>query len=359
MKKILLTICAVVVIGAIIAMNILQDQQTSGKRNVYALLPLTGPMAQTGKDAKAVMDHYYKNGNYGFNLVYIDSETNPTKAITALQQKAINDDSPIVVAALSGVVSAVAPYVQQKNGFLYAITACNKDLPAFLRLHSDVDGMLEPTVSYIKNHYKNIAIVYVEDEFGRLERNYFTKRMEELSIPVYEVSIGLKTLDVRNEVLKVISKNPEAVVIMGVPNQGYINVMRELKTQEYKGQIFMDPAITSPHIRTQIPNDIMGTCLSLEAEASKNERQQQFQADLSNMNMPIYSMLIEAADVLNLIQHTLDNNLAFTQETYNNMKQWEGISGTIKFFGKGDTAYKYLLVRYKDGKFIPIESEER
>ena len=352
MKKILLTICAVMVIGAIITMNILQEQQTSGKRNVYALLPLTGPMAQTGKDAKAVMDHYYKNGNYDFNLVYIDSETNPTKAITALQQKAINDDSPIVVAALSGVVSAVAPYVQQKNGFLYAITACNKDLPAFLRLHSDVDGMLEPTVFYIKDHYKNIAIVYVEDEFGRLERNYFTKRMEELSIPVYEVSIGLKTLDVRNEVLKVMSKNPEAVVIMGMPTQGYINVMCELKTQEYKGQIFLDSGITSPQIRKQLPENMMGTSMFLEAETNKNARQQEFQSALNNMNLPVYYMLIEATDVLNLIQHTLDNNLSFAQETYNNMKQC--ISGTIKFFGKGDTAYKYLLVRYKDGKFIPV-----
>ena len=93
--------------------------QNSGKRNVYAVLPLSGPMGQSGKEAQQVMNHYYQKGDYPFNLIYIDSETNPTKAITALQQKTVNDENPIVIAALTGITEAVAPYIRQKNGFLF------------------------------------------------------------------------------------------------------------------------------------------------------------------------------------------------------------------------------------------------
>ena len=359
MKKIIIVLCIALVVFAV-GYNAYQSEKraNTGKKNVFALLPLTGPMAQTGKEAQAVMDYYYRKGNYSFNLLYIDSETNPTKAITALQQKAVNDDAPIVIAAMSGVVSAVAPYVQQKNGFLYGITAFNKGIPAFQRLHGDIAGMLEPVISYIKDHYKNIAIVYIEDEYGRLERNYVMKRMKELSVSVYEISIGLHTLDVRNEVLKLKAHQPEAVMILGVPTQGYINVMRELKTQEYAGQILMDAGLVAPQIRKQLTNDIIGSCLYLEADTAKNKAQQQFQADLDSMNLSIFCTTIEAVDVLNLIQYTLANNLPFEQKTYENMKQWEGISGTVTFSDKGDSSYQYLLVQHKDGKFVPVEESE-
>ena len=352
---------AALVAGFIIYSNMQEQKalQNSGKRNIYAVLPLTGPRGQSGKDAKTVMDYYYQNGDYPFNLIYIDSETNPTKAITALQQKTTSEEQPIVIAAISSVVGAIAPYLGQKNGFMFAITAWNKDIPNFVRLHSDVDGMLEPMVPYLKQHAAKVALVYVEDEFGRLERNYLAKRLQEENIPMDELSISVKTLDVRTEVLKLKSFNPDAVVILGVPTQGYINVMRELLAQEYKGKILYDPALTARHVRTQLPNGIMGTCLSLEAEGEKNPKQKQFQEDLSAMGLPIFSMLIEAKDVIDLIKYSMENNLPFTQETYEKMKNWTGMSGNIKFLPKGDTAYPYVLVEHQDGKFIPVESEAK
>ena len=348
----------IVVLGICFITYFNMKDQNSGKKNVYAVLPLTGPLAQTGKEAQQVMDYYYKKGDYPFNLIYIDSETNPTKAITALQQKTINDDNPIVIAALTGITEAVAPYVRQKNGFLFSITAINKNLPNFLRLHNDVDGILEPIVSYLKKYHK-VALAYVEDEYGRLERNYIVQQLKESNIPVDEVSISLKTLDVRTEVLKLKSFNPDVVIIMGIPTQGYINVAHELMTQGFKGQVFLDSGITAPQFRKQLPNGIMGSCLLLELGNPQNQKQQQFTSDVKNLGFNVYYILIEAVDAMNLIKYTIDNNLLFTQETYEKMKNWEGISGNIEFLPNGETAYQYVLIRHQDGKFIPVESEEK
>ena len=72
----------------------------------------------------------------------------------------------------------------------------------------------------------------------------------------------------------------------------YVNIVHELLAQEYTGKVFLDPSMTAPHIRTQLPNGIMGTALLLEAEGIKNPEQKKFQEDLSAMGLPIFSMLI-------------------------------------------------------------------
>ena len=348
----------IVVLGICFITYFNMKDQNSGKKNVYAVLPLSGPMGQTGKEAQQVMDYYYKKGDYPFNLIYIDNETNPTKAITALQQKTINDDNPIVISALAGITEAIAPYVHQKNGFLFAITAPNKNLPNFLRLHSDVDGMLKPIVSYLKRYHK-VALAYVEDDFGRLERNYVVQHLKESNIQVNEISISLQTLDVRTEVVKLKSFNPDAIIIMGNPTQGYINLIHELTAQEFKGQIFLDSVIANHRVKKQLPNGIMGSCLLLELENPQNEKQKQFIDDVNSLGFNVYFILIEAVDTMNLIKYTIENNLPFTQETYEKMKNWEGISGNIEFLPNGETAYQYVLIRHQDGKFIPVESEEK
>ena len=99
----------------------------------------------------------------------------------------------------------------------------------------------------------------------------------------------------------------------------------------------------------------MGTTLLLEAESTKDEKQKQFQQDLNAMGFPIYYILIEAVDVMNLIKYTFENNLSFSQDTYEKMKNWEGISGNIEFLQKGNTAYQYILVQYRNGQFIPVK----
>ena len=358
MKKFLF--CLFVICAFAIGYNVYhrsKEKANMGKRNVYAVLPLSGPMGQNGKDAKQVMDYYYKKENYPFNLIYIDSETNPSKAITALQQKTINEERPIVITALSSVTEAISPYLQKKDGFLFAISACNKDIPNFVRLHSDAEGIMEPVVSYLKQNYHKVAVVYVEDEFGRLERNYLSEQLKNAEISMDEISISLKTLDVRTEVLKIKDYDPDAVVIMGVPSQGYINIMHELLAQNFEGQIFLDASITSPHVRKQLSDGIMGASLLLEAEGPKSSTQKQFQEDLDFMGFPVYYMPIEAVDAMNLIKYTLENNMQFSQNSYEKIGSWEGISGSVEFLHNGNTVYKYILVQYKEGQFVPVESE--
>ena len=111
---------AALVAGFIVYNNMQEQkaQQESGKRNVYAVLPLTGAFAEFGKNIQKDIEVFKKDKNYSFDVKYIDSEAKPDKAITAIQQATLYDDNPIVLSAFSTVAVALAPFIEQKNGFL-------------------------------------------------------------------------------------------------------------------------------------------------------------------------------------------------------------------------------------------------
>ena len=71
-------VAALVVIG-VVGTNMYNQQNTdNSKKNVYAVLPLTGPLSVWGKQAKETIDYYLKTHVHDkLNLIYIDSESNP------------------------------------------------------------------------------------------------------------------------------------------------------------------------------------------------------------------------------------------------------------------------------------------
>ena len=66
-----------------------------------------------------------------------------------------------------------------------------------------------------------------------------------------------------------------------------------------------------------------------------------------------------ACHTLDLIQYTLEHNLPFTQETYTKMGKWKGVAGDVIFPGNGDSLYPFIMVQYKNGQFVPVESETK
>ncbi|MBP5343756.1 MAG: hypothetical protein J6Y85_01595, partial [Alphaproteobacteria bacterium] len=91
---------AALVAGFIVYSNMQEQKalQNSGKKNVYAVLPLTGLSGHIGTEQKAVIELWKKkNPNAPFNIHIIDSETTPMKAITALRQALLDEENPVVI----------------------------------------------------------------------------------------------------------------------------------------------------------------------------------------------------------------------------------------------------------------------
>ena len=119
---------AIAVIFGIVGYNAYQDnvKTTTGKRKVYTIVQLTGPIAEAGKHVKAAMDSWLEmHPNASFDLVYVDNESKPDKAVTGIQQKAINDDHPITITVGSIFANVIFPVMKDRNGFNFSIITFN------------------------------------------------------------------------------------------------------------------------------------------------------------------------------------------------------------------------------------------
>ena len=239
---------AALVAGFIVYSNMQEQKalQESGERNVYAVLPLTGPLSVWGKQTKETIDYYLKkNPDAPMNLIYIDSESNPSKALTGLQSKVLDDNNPIVISAISSVSASLLPFLSRHGGFNVSMYA--KDSPTYTqyqnqhRISFPVRTEIgEKTIEYANKHYKTMTILYSEDELGRLGLNEMKKAFKGEVIADFSFSVAER--DVRNTVVKALATKPDAFFVIAPASLGLRNVLKELGTSGYQGGILANQA---------------------------------------------------------------------------------------------------------------------
>ena len=178
MKKIIIALCVAVGLFAI-GYNAYQSekQATTGKRKVYAVLPLSGLYAQYGKDVKSVIDWYMRTQNPNFEIVEVDSGGEPAKALTAMQQKLIYAEKPIVLSMFTPISSVLLPILKEKNGFLFSISTIGitSELGNFQIISRSAEDIVRTLVPYVQKHFQNVSVFYSQDEYGLRELKFFEK----------------------------------------------------------------------------------------------------------------------------------------------------------------------------------------
>ena len=366
MKKLVIALCVAVVLFAI-GYNAYKSNQRANTdlRNVYAVMPLTGPLATLGQEGKKVIDFVMKNGNYPFKVVYVDSEGNPTKALTALQTATISEKEPIVLSfILSSVNSAIAPYVDRQKGFLFGVTTSfvNADVKSWQLITVTIPDMDKPLIDYIAAHHQSLDIIYLENEYGVMETKYVIDSLKQKGLTnIRKWAVPLNATDTRNEIVKVLSNKPEAILVAGEPNLGYVNLLRNLKQQNFQGDILTDNSFASPWVQDSLGQDangIISIAEKIETETNLAPKEKTFKEQLTALGLKLNFSHVQMADTLNMIKYTIENNLPFERKTYENMTGWTSCSGDDVSFKDGSSRYPTILVTYKDGKYYPVEESE-
>ena len=362
MKKIIIALCVAVVLFAV-GYNAYQSQKqaTTGKQKVYAVLPLTGWAAHIGQQQKKSLELWQKfHPNAPFDIVVIDSQINATATVSALQQKLVNETNPVVISSASLISYNIFPLVKEKKGFSFMVCTFEKNDFAdthFLRIGDrSVDSIMH-VAKYLKN-YNSTTVFYTNEEFGKNNAKALKQMLDTQNVEYIPLEPTQK--DIHIEALKVLSNAPEAVAILGFPSLGIMNMIRELRLKDYKGQIVMGTALADPNIVEQLGNYVEGIVFP-DKKATVNSQENLLA--LNEMEKAIngrpYYVPIEIWDALDLIDWTIKNNKPFTQETYANLKNWKGLAGDIEFLNDGNVIYQFYLATFKDGKIVPVESEEK
>ena len=354
---------AVLIAGFIIYSNMQEQKvQTQSKKNLYAVVPLTGAFSSIGKSVEQAINFWKENNPRApFDIVMIDSETNATKAITALQQKTVFDESPLILSVTSMISYNLIPSVNDKNSFTFAIVTTEKDnydYHKYQRVSNSANDTVQPIADYLaQNNLKKIAVVYSNEEFGRLTRNSFVSKLPKDIEILQDMPIDLKAYDVRIEVQKLIHQPTDAIVILGGPGLGYMNLFKELKTMNYTGQIVTGQPFSDPSVYKQLDASLSGIvaeALCTQTVSGCPSFSKELSAKLDEKGITPWYTVTQTLDALNLIKYTMENNLLFTQETYQKMGKWTGVAGDVVFSENGNSSYPFMVVRFKDKSFETI-----
>ena len=364
-KKIIIALCAVVVLFAV-GYNAYQSEQRehSGKRNVYAVLPLTGSIAKSGQEYRQVLELYQKvNPNNNLNFIYVDSAFVPSQAVTALQSKIVSAQKPLVVVTGTTIALAVLDIVYEKNGFVL-ISGGAKPVNATKTTYwnfSSGNGLgMDKIADYINHKYDKIAMFYPNSDYGILTYNRLHDKLNENVKLTFKEAFDTAISDVRTVVQKALKTEPDAVVVTGPANQNFINIFRMLRQMDYQGAIIADLTFNQPAVLNALDKKAEGIVfLTLDPLLSNPVT-----AEGKN-----FQKLFQQAGIIPSFAHVEAYNMALfidalakqdniSQKSIMQMQHLTTASGSVEFLEGGDSKFDYVLATIKDGKIIPVDESE-
>ena len=336
----------------------------STKKTVYALYPMSGAFAEGGKNAQLITEMYFRdNPQSKLSVKYVDSESNPTKAVTAINQAIVADDNPLAVSVITSVGASCIPALANKNGFAIAVCSLRtKQFDKFTNyqfLSYSVEDVVKLPAQFLSKTCSSCVVIYSSEEYGLYGADSFVTTFESLGKKVVgKVSYMSGESSTRDVVEKALSLNPDCIFVIGVTTTGYLNIFRDIKGRGFKGQIASDIVFSSPFIYqalADIAEGIVFVCCDCDlAEPTTNQGLAFRKACLANGITPYYG-LVEIYDALLVADLFVQNNRSFSQASFTSMKQFDGCLGPVKCSEKGESEYSFCLGTIANGKIVLVE----
>ncbi len=365
MKKI--TISVVLLIGLLVVSFIggkgLYNSSSSGK-TVYAIYPMSGAFAEGGKNARLITEMYFKNNpKSNLSVKYIDSESNPIKAVSAINQAIVSDENPLAISVITSVGAACIPALANKNGFAIAVCALKTkqfdDISNYQFLSYKVEDVVRLPAQFLYRTCDSCVIIYSSEEYGLSGANAFKNTFESFGKNVVGmIPYMIGDSGTREVVEKAMSLDADSIFVVGVPTTGYLNIFRDIKGRGFNGKIASDIVFSSPFIYQAldaVADGIVFVCCDCDLDEPRTDSGKEFRnACLANHITPYYG-LVEIYDALLVSDSFVQEKLAFSQETFMNLGQFTGCLGTVKCSVRGEAEYSFCLGTVSNGKIVPVE----
>ncbi len=229
--------------------------------------PITGPAAADGASAKHAVELGLKEVNDGggingrkVNLIIYDDRLNPQEAV-AIANKLIEKDKVVgvVSGAYSGPTRVTAPIFQKAGMPMVAGYAVHPDVtwdpkekkPNDFCFRNGFLGEIEGAAAAefaVKNlKAKKIALIFMDNDFGRAISSGFAERAEKLGAKVLTKQMykfpGEK--DFRPFLTRIKEGNPDVIFAAGYYNEA-ASIVRQAKELGIKSQILGEEGFDSP-----------------------------------------------------------------------------------------------------------------
>lgn len=338
--------------------------------------PLTGPTATDGTHSRdaALLAVEQFNAEGGLNgkkveLVVEDDQGKPEEALKAVQ-KLINSDKVVALVggAYSGPSKTVAPKVQQAKIPMVAAYAVHPQITTGgdyinrVIYTGPVQGkaMADYAVNELKK--KNIAVLYVENDYGKSIFGAFKENVEKLGGKVaIDRTFKMGDKDFSSLLTAVKTANPDALYVVGYYNEASA-IVKQARESGIDVQLLGVDGFDSPKYLELGKANTEGSIFTTSFYTSDSrEVVQKFVKAWKEKNPEDPDMLSsQSYDATMVILEGLKKagpDKEKLAKAINETKDLEGTSGKITFGPDHEVIKPVIFMTVKDGKFQFITSK--
>ena len=367
------TLCWMLILGLVISFGTIGCAKKEKEIKIGAILPLTGDSAQWGippfKGAEvAAQEINQSNFLSGKNIKLIVEDTNcdPKQGVTAINKLVSVDGVKIIMGGVcSSVTLAVAPITEKKKILLISPASTNPKITeagdyVFRIIPSDaLRGEVFANYLFNKN-YRNLGIIFINNEGGKGNRDSFRKTFQDLGGQVIiEETYEQGATDLRSQLIKIKKAAPKALVIVSYPSDTYI-LMKQAKELGLGIPLyFQTEAVEDPNVLREAGNAAEGVIYILPAPAEGNKPTEfaQHYEKIHGIKPELFAA--EAYDIIWLfataIKETGKSDPSSLKNYLYGVKSYQGASGVITFDKNGDVLKPMAINTIKNGKPILLE----
>lgn len=347
------------------------SKKESNTIKIGAILPLTGDGAQIGalsNDAINLAINGYNNKKNLHNPKIIaiieDDKLDPKISVSAFQKLHDVNDVKIVIGPISsGATLAVAPLANKNKVTIISTGAsANKVTRAGsyifrVELSDKSGGIKQAEYARDSLNFKNMAILYVNNDYGQGLASVFSKKFKELGGSV-DLSDGFQqgTTDFRTILTRIKALKVDAIFF--VFNTEIVPFIKQKYELKVKAKVFTTPVLENQKYLNdlgKLANGIRyiyyGTFNKDNDDSLGTHFIQMFQKNY-NQTPDYYAAL--AYDATGIVIKTLkdvDYDLSKFNNALYKIKNYPGVTGNISFDQNGDVEKPVTLKTVRNEKF--------
>jgi branched-chain amino acid transport system substrate-binding protein len=358
-------ITVAVVTGFVMRSRMSADDPQGQVLKVGAILPQTGAGAVFAQYIEEGIDlaveEINANEQTQVKVLYEDSKNQPREGVSAYNKLVSTENPPVVIVALSSVAKALAPLAAQSKTTQVYIAVAIPDITDgqhTFRVYPEALGIAEVIAKYNAEKFaaKTSAVIYVNDEYGRVSLEAYKKRFGESGgSVVFAESYELQQTDFRAQIskLKEISPPPDVIYLCGY-GPAYGTVVRQLKEQQVSSRLTADMTMGLSDTIRQIGEAAEGVFFVDGKVSPDFIRKFHSRYDREPSSYAGY-----AYDIIHLLHRTAKDKRTFTSDTVRDglrkVENYPGAMGNITIWQNGNSTFEFVVKRIEGQKVKVVE----
>jgi len=358
-KPILFSVVTIAVVCIIVTAHIFQNNffdgtKYNGKIKVVALLPQTGETSYIGNSIKRGLQIAEEKYGDRIQLIYADTEGKNEKNISEQRRLKMLEEASMFISVFSGTTKILAPEFEGTEDLLFATCVSNANITKIsdnlFRLFLNADGDARVIARYAVDTLgmKNLAVIYVNDDFGRDYCSAFEDEVKRNGGNILtQMSFERGDSDFRRVLVQLnqFSSECDGVYLLGYDNNFGV-ILKQYAENDIQIPILSMATIGSPMVTGIVSTyldklpPIYFTNTLLDSETGQNKEKAEFVSlyEQKFNEKPNYFAAF-AYDIIVCIAHADKENMKQSLLT----KEFHGVMGNIKFNQDRDAEFPVVI----------------